>query len=80
MSATLLPHNSVVRTPTQQEIETNVYESLRRNEDLYWPRYKKRLRMSGKMTTHRNKGAYGTEAGQHPCLDRERDLWREDKP
>jgi len=29
------------------------------------------------MMTHRNKGADGTEAGQHPRLDREDDLWKE---
>jgi len=28
------------------------------------------------MVAHRYKGAYGTEAGQHPRLHRERDLWR----
>jgi len=31
----------------------------------------------GQMATHPNKGTYGAEAGQHPRLNRERDLWRE---
>ena len=30
----------------------------------------------GKMAAYGNQGAYGTEAGQHPRLNRERDLWR----
>jgi len=30
----------------------------------------------GQMVAHGNKGAYGTEAGQHPRLNRERNLWR----
>jgi len=34
-------------------------------------------RASGRMATHSNEGTYGTEAGQHPRLNRERDLWRE---
>ena len=30
----------------------------------------------GRMIAYGNQGAYGTEAGQHPRLNRERDLWR----
>lgn len=32
------------------------------------------------MTAHGNEGANGTEAGQHPGLDGERNLWKEGEP
>ena len=40
----------------------------------------KTWRISGEMAAHRNEGANGTEAGQHPGLDGERNLWKEGEP
>jgi len=68
-------HGPVIRTPTHEEIEADVYESVRQDGDLYRSRSETPLR-NWKMGTHRNKGGYGAEAGQHPRLNRERDLWR----
>lgn len=64
-----------VRTSAQYEIETYVCETVRRDEGLYWSG-SERLGASEQMMTHRYKGGYGTEAGQHPRLNSERDLRR----
>ena len=32
--------------------------------------------ISREAVTHRNQGGHGTEAGQHPRLNRERNLWK----
>jgi len=64
-----------IRTSAQYEIETYVYESVRRDGDLYWSR-SETLGASEQMMTHGNQGGYGTEACQHPRLNSEHDLWR----
>lgn len=73
LSTTPSSHIPVVRTLTQQGIETGVYESMRLIEDLYRLRSRTSF-ASGKMTTHENKGPCGPETGKHPRVDRERDL------
>jgi hypothetical protein len=74
ISTTPPSRDQFIRTSANQEIEKYVHEGARRGEDLYRSRLET-LCVSGRVA-HGNKGCYGTEAGQHPRLNRERDLWR----
>ena len=73
------PHNPFVRTSAQQEIETSIYESAWRDDELHYSG-SGILHVSEQMAAYRNKGGDGTEAGQQPRLNRERDLWKGCQP
>jgi len=58
-------------------IESDIYESVRRDGGLYMSKSETPCEL-GQMLAYGNKRAYCAEGGQHPRLNREHDLWKDE--